>query len=354
MLRLKGMRPATFALATMAAWRPSPCPTHVFVCVADHFEPNWHAATPAQQKERVARWMLEYGRSVEAIEDSRGRRPQHTFFYPVECYDASLIDDLTQLVRGGYGDIEVHLHHEDDNADRLREFLNMSVNRLHDKHGLLSSDSAGNLRYGFIHGNWALDNSHPQGRWCGVNNELTILRETGCYADFTMPAAPHGAQTQTINSIYYAVDDPDQPKSHDRGVAAAVGVRPPASGLLMIQGPLLVSQRRPWSKPTLENGNLAALQPPTGQRLVDWLKARVTVKHCENWSFIKLHTHGAPEANADVLLGKAMRRFHQSLSEYASQCGFQYYYVTAREMAQLVAQAEHGLTSPNFDTLGWL
>ena len=38
-------------------------------------------------------------------------------------------------------------------------------------------------RFGFIHGNWCLDNSRADGRWCGLNNELILLRELGCYAD---------------------------------------------------------------------------------------------------------------------------------------------------------------------------
>ncbi len=85
--------------------------------------------------------------------------------------------------------------------------------------GLLSRyRDTGELAYGFVHGNWALDNSHPEGRACGVNDELTILRETGCFADFTMPSAPSPTQTRKINSIYYAVDDPGKPKSHDWGM----------------------------------------------------------------------------------------------------------------------------------------
>ena len=95
---------------------------------------------------------------------------------------------------------------------------------LADRHGLLSRDRrTGELAYGFIHGNWALDNSRPDGRWCGVNNELDVLRETGCYADFTLPSAPSPTQTRKINSLYYAVDDPAAPRSHDTGVDVGDG-----------------------------------------------------------------------------------------------------------------------------------
>ena len=103
---------------------------------------------------------------------------------------------------------------------------------------LLRRNATGELTYGFIHGNWALGNSRPDGRWCGVNDEISILRKTGCYADFTMPSAPDCTQTRTINSIYYATDDLERPKSHDTGIPARVGAAAPENALLMIQGPL--------------------------------------------------------------------------------------------------------------------
>ncbi|WP_442975509.1 hypothetical protein, partial [Salmonella enterica] len=92
--------------------------------------------------------------------------------------------------------------------------------------------ATGQAQWGFIHGNWALDNSHPNGWCCGIDNELIVLREEGCYVDYTLPAAPDPCQTRTINQIYYAADDPTKPKSHDTGVRVKVGGQP--SGDLMI------------------------------------------------------------------------------------------------------------------------
>jgi hypothetical protein len=218
-----------------------------------------------------------------------------------------------------------------------------------DGHGLLPKDSAGRVTYGFIHGNWALDNSHPQGRHCGVNDEISVLRATGCYADFTMPSAPAACQTRIVNSIYYAVDDPLLPKSHDRGVRATVGVTPPADGLLMIQGPLTVdwSRRKFHFVPGLENGDLQASHPPSIERWKLWLRAGVHVNGRPDWLFVKLHTHGAQEKNADMLLGTPMRSFREALAQWAAEhpdCKF--HYVTAREMAMLVHQAELGVLAP--------
>lgn len=350
-MKIRGMDLSTFARAYRTGKRSLPNPTHVFVCVADHFEPERDHASIELQRQRVDRWLREYPRIVDRCCDSRGRRPQHTFFYPIECYLGEHLEKLANLVRRGYGDVEVHLHHDDDNADSMRELLLTSVNKLHTRHGLLHKDPSGQIRYGFIHGNWALNNSHPSGCHCGVNNELTILRETGCYADFTMPAAPHAAQTRTINSIYYAVDRPGKSKSHDTGISSKVGTLPPSNGLLMIQGPLLVTHNRVWQKPRVENGNIAGSQSLSPVRIDDWLKARVVVSGHPQWQFIKLHTHGALEKNADVWLSPHATAFHRRLREAADRYGFKFYYVTAREMAMIVAQAEQGLTDPVFEDM---
>ncbi|TWT82753.1 hypothetical protein CA13_42160 [Planctomycetes bacterium CA13] len=350
-MRIRGMNLATFAEAYASGRRRVPTPTHVFLCVADHYEPQWNHASVDQQLARVDRWIDEYPNTVDGCADSRGRPPQHTFFYPIECYDAKHLDKLATLVRAGYGDVEIHLHHDDDNGDSLRQLLLESIQTLHDRHGLLKKDPSGQIRYGFIHGNWALDNSHPDGKWCGVNNEITILRETGCFADFTMPAAPHSAQIRTINQIYYAIDDPDCPKSHDTGIEATTGRDRPNDGLLMIQGPLVVKHERPWRKPSVENGNVARSQPLLGNRVDDWLRANVTVTGHSKWQFIKLHTHGGKPANADVWLSEEAKRFHNQLNRIASERDFRYYYVTANEMAKLVAQAERGIMEPDWDSL---
>jgi hypothetical protein len=68
-----------------------------------------------------------------------------------------------------------------------------------------------------------LDNSLPGDRFCGLNNEITLLRDLGCYADFTMPSGASPTQARLINTIYWAVDDPDKPKSYDTGVPVIPG-----------------------------------------------------------------------------------------------------------------------------------
>jgi hypothetical protein len=164
-----------------------------------------------------------------------------------------------------------------------------------------------------------------------------------------MPAAPSPCQTTTVNSIYYAIDDRSQPKSHDRGTRARVGQAPPGDGLLMIQGPLGFDwQSRKWGLlPRVENGDLTGRRPASAYRFRLWCSANVCVAGREDWLFIKLHTHGAQDANLRMLLGPPMRRFHEDLASLAeSHPTFRYYYVTAREMAALVHQAESGQIHP--------
>lgn len=348
MLRPRGLHLSTLMklLGTRAA--PRHRPIRLFLCIADHYEPMNGNASAAVQAERVARWVQEYPRAFARFTDSRGRPPQHTFFYPAECYlsdeqSVQHVERITELCRAGFGDVEVHLHHDNDTAENLRETLLNFTQQIHDRHGLLAKDESGRVTYGFIHGNWALDNSRPDGRWCGVNNEITVLRETGCYADFTMPAAPSLAQTRMVNSIYYAIDDPTQPKSHDRGIPAKVGQAPPPDSLLMIQGPLQLDwgRRRFGVLPGLENADVHGSMPPSDQRLQLWLRAGIGVIGRPDSIFLKLHTHGAVERNANVLLGEPMQRLHQSLAQKASESeDFRFNYVTAREMASVVRQVE--------------
>ena len=320
-------------------------PVHVLLCIADHYEPKFGDAPPQLASRRVANWVEAYPRLFAGFRDSDGRPPRHTFFYPAEEYEPAYLDELAGLCRAGFGEVEVHLHHHDDTSANLRRTLLEFKETLAGRHGLLARRrDTGEVAYGFIHGNWALDNSRPDGRFCGVNDEIDILRETGCYADFTMPSAPDRCQTRTINRIYYANDDPRRPRSHDRG--CEIGhAPPPEAGLMMIQGPLVLDWACPkWRiLPRLENGCLQGNQAPSMARLDNWLRVRIQVRSRPDWFFVKLHTHGTQESIQKILLGEPMVQFHRSLFERMDRDpNFHVHYVTAREMYNLAKAAEEG------------
>lgn len=326
-------------------------PLDVFIAVCDHYEPEWGRPSTATSIARVQRWVDEYPRLFEQFRDSSGRAPQHTYFYPQDEYRPEYLDLLAELVHKGLGDVDVHLHHDGDTADQLRQKLEEFKHTLHDRHGLLRRDPVTNeLVYGFIHGNWALCNSRPDGRWCGVDQELTVLQETGCYADFTLPSAPSNTQTRIINSIYYAQDIPGRCGSHNWGIGARVGQMPPENHLLMIQGALLPDwrHRKFGIFPRIENSDIHGGRPATWNRFRDWTRAGVHVAGRPDWLFVKLHTHGCKDGNIDTWLGPESQQFHRDLAVQAQRNpNFRYHYVTAWEMAQLVHQAEQGATMPS-------
>ena len=95
--------------------------------------------------------------------------------------------------------------------------------------------------YGFVHGNLALGNS-AGGRFCGVDEEMQILADTGCYADFTLPSAPDQSQVPRINDIYQCGGPLDKARPHRSGPSVRVGVRPQLP--LIFTGPLVFN----WSR----------------------------------------------------------------------------------------------------------
>jgi hypothetical protein len=323
-------------------------PLHACIAVCDHFEPLHHT-DKAGALRAIADWQEAWPQRVETYQDSSGRGPRHSFFYPVEQYDSDLIAPLADICQQTGSEVEIHLHHDNDTEEGVTKLLLDGVRDL-SSHGLLSRDPGGRPRYAFIHGNWALDNSRPDGRWCGVSNELTVLKRTGCYADLTLPSAPDPCQTRTLNSVYYAKED-GCAKSHDHGTPVQAGktaaLREKEDHLLLVQGPLGLNWKwRKWGfLPRLENGDLTGANPPTIMRTHLWLELCPRVKDGAPWVFIKLHTHAGIPKNYRALLGDPGKRFYEGLSALTrSLPGFHYHFVTAREMVNLIHAAEDGHT----------
>lgn len=332
----------------------SPTPAdevHLILCFADHYEPKAGRADVATGRSRVAAWTERFPRQFGRFHDSDGCLPRYTFFFPEEEYEPEYLDALAELCRAGFGEVEVHLHHDNDTSAGFRDKLLRFRETLVQRHGLLARRrDNGATTYGFIHGNWALCNARSNGRLCGVADEIAILLETGCYADFTFPSAPDETQPAIINRIYHASDRPGQRRSHEHAVPAG------ANTLLMVQGPLLPDwRRRKWGVfPGIENGCLQGSQPPGVDRLARWLQARVQVPTRPDWYFVKLHAHGAPEHDHEALLGAPMVQFHEGLARMArTNPKFHYHYVTAREMANLIQAAEAGYQGQIADARDW-
>ncbi len=416
--------------------RPASGTRHLIIGLCDHYEPFRDGADVATARQTVNDWLAAYPASVDGFRDADGRPPRHTFFYPQEEYDEAILDRLAAFCRQGHGEVEIHLHHRHDTPEGLRGKLVTFRDLLHNQHGLLgetlarsevyepveklvavadkrwphmsrptlskihalagaaternpyglkSNVSSSPVRYAFIHGNWSLCNSRPDGDWCGVNEELGILAETGCYADFTFPSAPSPTQPRMVNAIYYASDTPGRPRGADKGTRAKTREQENTASredaknandegivcakeskknvsslsrssrlrvspsLLIITGPLALNwRRRKWGLlPRFENADLGGSNPPTAERIRLWADQRIGVAGRPDWVFVKLHTHGCMPQNARVLFGEAMRRMHEVLqAEYNDGKSWQLHYVTAREMFNLVKAAEANLPGP--------
>ena len=308
-------------------------PVTVHLMFADHFEPYWGKPTDVVARARVAAWAKRWPEIAERQRDDEGRPARWTFFYPQEEYRPELLESLAGLARRGVADVEVHIHHDGEGEADFMHRMRTFISTLTRDHGLLHQQD-GRTVFGFIHGNWALDNSRPDGRWCGLNNELTLLGQLGCYADFTMPAAPDACQTRLVNAIYWAVDDPARPKSHDTGPLVTRDGAPPPDALLCVQGPLTLRRHPRWRViPSLEVGELAAYAPPSPARAKCWID---TAPRLGNDLFLKLYTHGAPEKNAGPLLGG----FSESaINQVRTECrrrGYQLRFATAWELCHAI------------------
>jgi hypothetical protein len=321
-----------------------PCtesPKHVLFSMCDHFEPLWGGAGAACGRDRVARWEREYPSLANEFRDADGRPPRHTFFYPGEQYSADYLAALARIARAGLGEVELHLHHDGDDASKLEHDIR-SYLQAYAEHGLLSRDADGRLRYAFIHGNWCLANSRRDGKYCGVDSELDVLFGTGCYADFTFPSAPDETQPGIVNQIYWPTGDPRRARSHESGVRARVG-QVMSDRILMIQGPLALARREGRMGLRIESAAVTARDPGTASRVDTWVSQGIHLEGRPEWLFVKVHTHGAPDAQAASLLGEPGRDMHQALRRYNDGKEFVLHYVSGREMFNIALAGMHGL-----------
>lgn len=319
-------------------------PIHIMIGVVDHFEPFTAGADFSRAKMRVSAWNEKYPRLADKHKDADGKAIQHTWFYPPH-HDHIFLIDLVDLCKNGFGEIEMHLHHNHmppfpDTDESLKEKIKRCIED-YSKHGIFCLPD-GRKKFAFIHGDWSLDNSRGND-FCGVNNEIALLKDCGCYADFTFPSLGI-AQPAFVNKIYYVKDDPILPKSYEKGREVEAG-REAYGDLLLVTGiiGLRWKSRIHKFKPSIEASNIGKSDRPFPERINYWVKNGIKIKGSPNWIFIKLHTHGAAEENWNSLLGQDAEEMFTYLEENFND-GIKYslHYVSAREMFNIIKAAESG------------
>jgi len=323
---------------------------HLIFALADHFEPaivpgDGQARAPYDEQERrLERWCREYPKAIEPWRDSDGRPLAHTYFYPAEQYDRGHLERLADHCHAGWGEVEVHLHHGirvADTAVNLRNTLIGFRDTLAFEHGCLSfAEGDPSPRFAFVHGNFALANS-AAGFGCGVDEELQVLAEAGCYADLTFPTNPfHPSQRAKINSLYECGAPLTKRAAYRSGRDLTSG-RAAEKFPLIVQGPLMPSFSG-GSRLRIENGSFTGATPPTLGRLQLWKQAIISVEGKPDWLFLKLHCHSMDPTQEEAVLGASFRNFLQSMVEGADQRGEILHFVSAREMVNVILAACDG------------
>lgn len=311
-------------------------PTHVFLLFTDHFEPDYEEGW-------VAAWLSRYVAMAKMHRDADGRAPQHTFFYPGEQYSRPIYEMLRDTTRAGFGEVELHFHHGYDTADSFRDTLADAIADFRSFGFLETLD--GKTAFSFIHGNSGLDNSN--GEWlCGINREIDLLHDLGCYADFTFPSLFEDSQPNSANLIYAATDD-DRPKSYDRRLPLS-SLRDGSGQLMIFEGPLIfapsLNVRHLFLD--LDDGDIHAAEHASPRRADRWIRANVHVAERPDWRFVKLFGHcissrADVEACLDAEFDKTLAYLER---EYNDGRRYVLHYVTAREAYNLARAAAEGAT----------
>ena len=338
-------------------------PLHVMFAFVDHFEP-FSTSIP---ETRI--WVDDYIDMACQHVDADGRHPVHSYFafwagYEVGCGNGfnihSILKTLNEATYQGYGEVEYHLHHgvRDEGtrseAAATNEFLtwtNKAINVFNSHGAMITAEPVPQIAFGFIHGMWALDNSrtavwndpNSARQYCGVNQELRLLRELNCYADFTFKSPMPMTPEKTVDSIFYARDDEFWASYQNLNNVFLVEVNQPMQGDLMI----IESSNAPNNVGVHRNDYNA---PATLARMDEWVGHNVHVVGQNNWVFVKVYTHGCLEDLTyqpawDAFFGPPMDQFYTDIeTKYNDGINWKLHYVSAREMYNIVKAAEAGMT----------
>lgn len=327
---------------------------HIIITVANHFEPGWSPNGVLDHKTQITRLKAYHKMARETgdvIRDVDGTKFRHTNFYPAEQYHPAILDLMAEMQAENLGEVEVHLHHgvnKPDTAENLRSTLVDFRDTLAEKHKCLSRiHDHETPMYAFVHGNLALANS-CSGRFCGVDNEMEILRDTGCYADMTLPSAPDQSQVPVINQVYECGLPANEPKPHRRGNRVAVnGTSGKQTQLpLIFTGPLVFNWTRRINGlpvPRIDDGALTANQPLDAARFDRWRSANITVKGKSDWVFVKLYCHGFFDQDQSFCIGEEAKRFFGEIVEkFQKANSYKIHFATAREAFNIALAAIDG------------
>lgn len=320
---------------------PKDGPIDIMFLFVDHFELNGH-------QDRLDAWSKGYPAIAKKHRDSDGHHPKHSFFYAMDLMHEHELVAMKPVVDAGYGEFELHWHHDHDTEQSFVSKLENAMSIFH-KHGYMQPYQANQKAcFGFIHGNWSLANARGE-NFCGVDNEVRLLKDMGCYADFTYPALFSTAQPPFVNNIYYC-NDIDKNSCHFKGEDSSVGKQESNDEFMIVQGPMTINWRdwrHKWH-PTIEDGDINQFPTHDDPKRIDaWMKQNIHVKGRPEWQFVKIFCHGAQD-HKSVVSDTTDRMFQYIEDNYNDGKKYRLHYVSAREAYNIIKAAEAGKTgNPN-------
>ena len=308
---------------------------HLIFVMVDHYE---HGGP--RDKERGTRenaiWCDKFMEISDRHLDDYGNNFRYTWFYPFDHHNGEIMERLSSMAHGGYGEVELHWHIGSKsvvNRDNFSAKLSEAIEWFQSFGALITAEDS-KTAFAYVAGVWDLDAGRGGSETHGITDQIEKLVDQGCYADFTFSTIGSPAQPSTVNSLYYVTDDPEQAKSYDTGQPSQVGTNVD-NQLLIFQGPSAIS----WLG-YLEYGAIEDDPRFEPHRVPKWIDANIHVHGRPEWIFVKVYSHGAQ--SQDVVLAHDMDRMLASLREHCQQRGIKLHFMTAREAFNVIKSAEDG------------
>lgn len=309
---------------------------HLVFVMVDHYEHGVKPESPNGNRD----WCEKFRAISDEYRDDFGNGFRYTWFYPYDHHVGEIVADLSQMAYEGYGEVEFHWHigtrdEHDMTTENYSEKVAEAVRWFQQYGAMITEEEQPRTAFAYIAGVWDLDASRkPLSH--GLTNQLEVLHENGCYADFTFSTIATAAQPRKINSLYYVKDDPKQSKSYNTGADVEVG-KSVDDQLMIFQGPLSIN----W-KAELEYGAIETDPRFHKKRIPRWLESNIHVKGRPEWVFVKVYSHGAQSQR--TVLEKDMKDMLRELKAYTSSRGIKLHFMTAREAFNVAKAAEAGKT----------
>ncbi len=307
-------------------------PVNIYLSLCDYFHPFSGSVSQEIAEHRVVTWCKEYLKLSKLHVDSSGNHPIHSFFYSEADYNPRLLDVLYRLHKEKLSDVEILIPYIEEPLDNFKHKIEEFRDALFYHHGFLRKSAEGSIRYGFatemknIYGNKNIIRNNA------LLKKLSILLETGCYADFSLFSKKiHREYLKIINLSFKA--------SFVSGLSETFSDNSIYKDLQLVLGPTANGWlNRKWGIfPYLETGEISSIRNFESFRINSWLQNCIRIDSDIINLFIKLHTFGGLDQNIRYLLGES--GLHQMFTCFEKLCAnnnFVLNYVSAYEMYEKI------------------